>query len=135
MDLEIKVNKEILDYNESIILGLSFRQLLCSLAAVSIAVAVYMLLHETLGRELVSWVCLIAAAPFAVAGFYKYQGMTIEKFLAAVIKTQINSGIRVYVSRNLFLEAIEHQQRGSSNKNKKTKFLRRKNRNPAGTQD
>ena len=135
MDLEIKVNKEILDYNESIILGLSFRQLLCSLAAISMAVAVYMLLNEMLGRELVSWVCLIAAAPFAVAGFYKYQGMTIEKFLAAVIKTQINSGIRVYESDNYYLDAIERQQRSTTNGNKNIKFLLRKSRNPAGTQN
>ena len=125
MNLEIKVNKEILDYNESIILGLSFRQLLCSLAAIAVAVAVYMLLIEILGRELVSWVCLIAAAPFAVAGFYKYQGMTIEKFLAAVIKTQINSRIRVYVSDNYYLDALERLQR-SDNENKKGILPRKK---------
>ena len=39
--MEIRINKEIKDYHESLFFGLSFRQFACSVAAVGAAVGVY----------------------------------------------------------------------------------------------
>ena len=44
--LEVRINKEVKDYQESIFFGLSLRQFIFSLLAVGIAVAVYFLLKD-----------------------------------------------------------------------------------------
>ena len=55
--MEIRINKEIQDYRESIFFGLSARQLLFSLLAAGTAVLLYLGLHDMLGTELVHTVC------------------------------------------------------------------------------
>ena len=64
--MEIKLNKEIRDYKESIFFGLSLRQLIFSFIAVTSAVFVYFGLRPYLGAEILSWLCVAAAVPFAV---------------------------------------------------------------------
>ena len=87
--MEVKINREIRDYTEAMFFGLSLRQFFFSVMACGVAVAVYFLLKPALGLETVSWVCIIAAVPFAAIGFLKYNGMTAEKFLLAWICSEI----------------------------------------------
>ena len=77
--MEIKINKEICDYQEAIFFGLSLRQLLFSMLACGAAVGLYFLLRPYLGLEILSWMCIVGAAPFAALGFVTYHGMTAEQ--------------------------------------------------------
>jgi len=63
--LEVKINKEIQSYSESMFFGLSMRQCGFSLAAMLVAVGLYFLLKPYVGTETVSWMCILGAAPFA----------------------------------------------------------------------
>jgi hypothetical protein len=106
--LEIKVNKEIRRYKESIFFGLTFRQFMCSLLAVGAAVAVYFSLKDAVGEEAVSWLCILSAIPIAAAGFFKYQGMTFEKFIVAWVRSEfIRAGRRVYQATNYLYAALK----------------------------
>ncbi len=67
--MEIKINREIRDYTESIFFGLSVRQFAFSIAAIGIAVAIYFLCKGFLGIATLSWLCVLGAFPFAVLGF------------------------------------------------------------------
>lgn len=87
--MEVKINREIREYTESMFFGLSMRQFLFSAAACIIAVAVYFLLKPVLGTEVTSWLCVLAAFPFAVMGFVKYNGLPAEKFIWAWIKSEV----------------------------------------------
>ena len=87
--MEIKINREIREYTEAMYFGLSLRQFICAVLACGVAVGLYFLLRPHMGMETVSWVCMLGAAPFAAIGFIKYHGMTAEKFLWAVIKTEL----------------------------------------------
>ena len=49
--IEVKVPKEIRDYQESIFFGLSTRQFLCSLLAVGVAVGLYFGLRPFVGNK------------------------------------------------------------------------------------
>lgn len=49
--MEIKVNREIRNYNEAIFLGLSMRQLIFSALAIGVAVGVYFLLRNVMQLE------------------------------------------------------------------------------------
>ena len=80
--MEIKVNREIRNYNEAIFLGLSMRQLIFSALAIGVAIGVYFLLRDVMPLETRSWVCILCAAPFGALGFCNpYNGMTAEKIL------------------------------------------------------
>ena len=85
--IEIKVNREIRDYNEALFLGLSLRQLVFSALAILVAVGVYFLLKNMLSLETLSWLCVLCAAPFAALGFVTYNGMTAEKLLLCILRT------------------------------------------------
>ena len=87
--MEVKINREIREYTESMFFGLSLRQFIFSVLACIVAVCAYFLLRPHLGTETVSWVCILVAVPFAVVGFVKYNGMTAEKFIWAYIKLSL----------------------------------------------
>ena len=87
--MDIRINKEFRDYSETIYFGLNMRQLVFSACAVGIAVGSYFLLKPYLSMETLSWLCILLAAPFAVLGFVKYNGMTAEKFILAWIKSEV----------------------------------------------
>lgn len=86
--MEIKINKEIRGYTESIFFGLNLRQCIFSALAISVAVGIYFGLRNYLGTETVSWLCILGAAPFAALGFVKYNGMPAEKFILAFIRSE-----------------------------------------------
>ena len=87
--MEVKINKEIRQYTESIFFGLSLRQFIFSLLACIVAVAIYFGFKQKVGLGIVSWLCIAGAVPFVLLGFIKYNGMTAEKFLIAWIKSEI----------------------------------------------
>lgn len=86
--MEVKINREIRDYQEAIFFGLSLRQLVFSVLAVAVAVGVYFGLRNVLGTETVSWLCILGAVPFSAMGFVKYNGMNAEQFVAAYVKSE-----------------------------------------------
>ena len=88
-NMEIKINKEIRDYQEAVLMGLSLRQFLFSLLACGVAIGIYFGLKDVIGAETVSWLCIIGAFPFAILGFVKYHGMTAEKAIMAYIKSEM----------------------------------------------
>lgn len=106
--MEVKINREIRNYTESMFFGLSLRQLIFSALAVAVAVGLYFLLKPYVGTETVSWMCILGAAPFAALGFIKYNGMTAEKFIYAWIKSEFLMPKKlVFHSTNTYLELMK----------------------------
>ena len=87
--MEVKINREIRNYTESMFFGLSLRQFVFSVLAVGVAVLLYFVLKPHVGTETVSWMCILGAAPFAAMGFITYHGMTAEQFLWAWLRSEI----------------------------------------------
>ena len=87
--MEIKINQEIKEYNETMFFGLSVRQFIFAIHACTSAVGIYFGCRSFMGTETLSWVCMLGAAPFAALGFIKYNGMTAEKIAKAWIRSEI----------------------------------------------
>jgi hypothetical protein len=105
--LEIKINKEIRSYHETIFFGLTFRQFICSFIAVGAALLIYFGLKSHVNDEVLSWLCIVCAAPIAAAGFFQYNGLYLGQFLWAVIKSEfIFTGRRVYKSENIYYKLL-----------------------------
>lgn len=108
MCIEVKINKEISNYQESIFFGLSMRQFVFSVLAVIVAVVLYFVLNPYLGTETVSWVCVLGAAPFATMGFFKYHGMTAEQFVINWIRTELIEPKRFkFQSKSVYYQLME----------------------------
>lgn len=86
--MEVRINREIRNYTESIFFGLSFRQFAFSIMACLVAVLLYFVLKSKFSIETLSWICILGAAPFAAFGFITYNGMTADKFLVAYIRSE-----------------------------------------------
>ena len=105
--MEIKINQEIRNHKEGIFFGLSLRQLICCALAIAAALGIYLGLHDVLGDEATSWLCILAAAPIGIAGFFQYNGMTFEKFAWQVVKTCfLCAGPRKWKAENYLYEAL-----------------------------
>ena len=87
--MEVKINREIGDYTESVYFGLSLRQFIFSILACGVAVGLYILLKPLFGIETLSWMCILGAAPFAAIGFFSWHGMTAEKAFFAYLRSEI----------------------------------------------
>lgn len=107
-NFEIKINKEIRDYTESILLGLSLRQTIFSILACTVACGLYFLFKERLGTEVTSWLCMLGAAPFAALGFIRFQGMYTEDIVKMAISSFVLSTRNlINVPFNLYYEILE----------------------------
>lgn len=142
--MEVKINKDIRDFSESIFFGLSLRQFIFSILACLVAVVLYFLLKPFFGIETLSWLCILGAAPFAALGFIKYNGMTAEEFVIAFIKSEIlmprhltfNSqniyakDFKGIIDKKLKQGILKPQKKHKEKKNKKpkTKKLKKKMR-------
>ena len=133
--MEVKINKEIRNYTESMFFGLSMRQFLFSVLACGVAVSLFFLLRGRFGTETLSWMCILGASPFAVMGFVRYNGMTAEQFVWAWVKSQFLMPKKIlFVPENLYYEAmkntIEAHEKGlpavQDKKKKKRRRARRK---------
>ena len=112
--MEVKINREIRDYTESMFFGLSMRQLFFSIAAIGIAVLLYFILKPLAGLETTSWACILGAAPFAAMGFVKYHGMTAEQFVWAWLKDQLNEPRELTVKpSNLYMTVLEEVEKNT----------------------
>ena len=121
--MEVKINREIREYTESIFFGLSLRQFIFSICACVIAIILYFILKPYFGIETLSWVCILGAVPFAVLGFVKYNGMTAEKFIAAWVKSEILTPKKlVFKPTNLYYEDLKNAE---NRKNKKVKKIKK----------
>ena len=106
--MEIRINKEIRNYTESMFFGLNTRQFIFSLLAVSVAVGIYFGLQNYLGTETVSWLCILGAAPFAALGFLRYNGMPAEKCIAAFVRSELLMPKRLtFHPTNLYYEILQ----------------------------
>lgn len=89
--MQIDINKDTREIRETIFFGLTMRQCICSVLAIVTAIILYFTLQPHIGTELVSWVCMLGAAPFAAMGFFTYHGMTAEQFFLSFIRAVIVS--------------------------------------------
>ena len=107
-NFEIKINKEIRDYTESIFFGLSLRQSIFSIIACAIACGLYFLFKERFGTEVTSWLCMLGAAPFAAFGFIKFQGMYTEDIVKMAISSfALSTRNLINAPFNLYYEILE----------------------------
>ena len=125
--MEVKINREIREYTESMFFGLTLRQFIFTVLAAAASIISYFLLRPVIGIEAVSWVCMLTAVPFAVLGFVRYNGMPAEKFIWAWIKSEVLMPKHLcFGNSNLYMELLSGAERDKKRQKKKRKRRKRR---------
>ena len=107
--MEVKINKEIRNYTESMFFWTVPQTVhfFLSLPAAWRWVCISFL-RPRFGTETLSWVCILGAFPFAAMGFIKYNGMTAEQFVWAWIKSEFLMPKKLmFLPDNLYYETMK----------------------------
>ena len=106
--MEVKINREIRNYTESMFFGLSMRQCVFTVLSAGVAILLYFVLKPYVGTETVSWMCILGAAPFAAMGFVTYHGMTAEQFVWAWLRSEVlEPKVIRFQPNNIYYEALK----------------------------
>lgn len=94
----IEINKDIDRYKETVVMGLTARQLIFSAASVVVGAAIVLLLYPFIGLTPSVYVAIPAVAPIALGGFYSFNGMNFYEFMGRKIRMMFANGPLVYLS-------------------------------------
>lgn len=73
-----------------------------------VAVLLYFGLRSIVSDGEIGWICIVAAFPFAMGGFFRYNGMHFEQFLLAMIRSELLTPKQLkYKSENLYVRCME----------------------------
>lgn len=109
--IEVRVPDEIKDYKESIIFGLSFRQIICGAAALAIGISTFLLLNR-FSSDLAAYATMAVVLPAFCIGFVKKDGYTFEVWLTIKVKAMFGKNKRSYETapNNLPIEVEKYRE-------------------------
>jgi hypothetical protein len=94
----IEVNKDIDRYKESVVLGLTARQLIYSIVSVVIGGGIVLLAYPYVGLTISAYIAIPVVAPIALTGFYSYNGMTFLEMMKLKFYFSFGNQALTYVS-------------------------------------
>ena len=94
----IEINKDIDRYKESVVMGLTAKQLLYSVASVATGGGIVLLLYHYIGLTPSVYVAIPVVAPIALGGFYSFNGMGFYEVMGRKIRMLFANHPLTYVS-------------------------------------
>lgn len=96
MSIEIKIPKEITEYKEKIIFGLSIRQLISLFIGMSLSIGVYISLYKKIGHDITGYIVIIICIPIFGIGFIKINNFTFEEYIKNIIRHYLGDRVVSY---------------------------------------
>lgn len=101
--IAVRIPEEIRKYKEKIMFGLNARQLIATLLALFVCVPLYFYGRNYLTEDVLSWLIILIAVPLVAIGYFRFNGMPMEKFIVAWLKYEVLYPMkRVYKVENYF---------------------------------
>lgn len=94
----IEINKDIDKYQESVVMGLTAKQLVFSIASVVVGAGIVLLTYKYIGLTGSAYVAIPCVAPIALGGFYSFNGMSFYEYMGKKIHFMIGNKPLLYVS-------------------------------------
>lgn len=103
--IAVRIPDEIKKYKEKIVWGLTARQVISLLLAGFICVPLYWYGRDFMSDDLLSWIIIGIAVPIGAIGFFRFNGMPMEKYAVAIFKFEfLYPRKRVFKTENAFRE-------------------------------
>lgn len=94
----IQINKDIDRYKETVVMGLTARQLIFSVASVVAGAGIVLLLYPFIGLTPSVYVAIPVVAPIALGGFYSFNGMNFYEFMGRKMRMMVANHPLIYSS-------------------------------------
>ena len=98
MSIEVRVPEEIKDYKESIVAGLSIRQLACGAIALGCGIPTFLLLRH-INNDVATYCTMAVTVPAFCVGFIKKNGYTFEKYIKIKFRAMFGRNKRTYETK------------------------------------
>lgn len=98
---DIEIQKDVGNFKEEILFGLDFKQLMHVVAGSVLAIALYMLFRFIGIPYIKELLIVIIVTPIFVAGFFKYQGLTLREFIENILEFYKRKKVIVYQDYNV----------------------------------
>ena len=133
-NMVIDINKNIDNYKETVVLGLTAKQLIYSVLSVAVGGGIVLLLYQKAGLTVSAYIAVPAVTPIALSGFYSYNGMGFMEMMK--LKMHFAFGNRalayVFTEGEDVIREIRQQEMIAD---KKTKQKQKNRREKAGSKD
>lgn len=126
----IEINKDIDRYKETVIMGLTAKQLVFSVASVMAGSGIVLLLYPLIGLTPSVYVAIPAVAPIALGGFYSFNGMGFYEFMGRKLRMTFANHPLVYVSTEGNMAILEDSVERGAFGMKPKKGKRKEQENP-----
>lgn len=102
MAIEIKIPKEIKEYKETFLFGLTVKKFVSLAVALLICVPLYVFGKNFMPEEMVSWAVIIVGAPILGVGFITYHNMTFTQLVRRFFDMTFHPQRRKYTELPVF---------------------------------
>ena len=94
----IEINKDIDRYKETVLMGLTARQLIFSVLSVAVGGGIVLFFYPLIGMTPSVYLAIPAVAPVALGGFYSFNGMNFYEYMGRKLKMLFANQPLAYVS-------------------------------------
>ena len=109
--IEIKIPKEINQYEAKAAGPFTLRQLLCLFICLPIGVAIFIIAKPYVGIDAAGFLVFIPGSVAYLFGWYKPYGMPFEKYMKTVfVSSFLAPSRRVYKTENFYSQLLQEQQ-------------------------
>ena len=120
----IEINKDIEAYQESVVMGLTAKQLIFSIASIVAGGGLVLLLYSHVGLTISVYIAIPVVAPIALGGFYTYNGMNFYEYIKrkfyfaflnrayTYVSTEGEAEIIAYKNELAMKEKLERKKKG-----------------------
>ena len=81
INVSVEINRDIDKFQESVVLGLTEKQLIASVLSVLIGGAIVLISYKKVGLTASAYIAIPVVAPIALSGFYSYNGMSFMQMM------------------------------------------------------
>ena len=131
--MSVEINKDIDKFQESVVLGLTAKQLVASVLSVLVGGAIVFLSYRKVGLTLSAYIAIPIVAPIALSGFYSFNGMSFMQMLKKRIQFMFKAKPLVYKStenvdelKKIGVQMEEEKRRVQAETDKQDDFNRTK---------
>lgn len=133
-NMVIDINKNIDNYKETVVLGLTAKQLVYSVLSVAVGGGIVLLLYQKAGLTVSAYIAIPAVAPIALSGFYSYNGMGFMEMMKLKMHFAFGNRALAYVSTE-GEDVIREIRQQEMIADKKTKQKQKNRREKAGSKE
>ena len=133
-NMVIDINKNIDNYKETVVLGLTAKQLIYSVLSVAVGGGIVLLLYQKAGLTVSAYIAIPAVTPIALSGFYSYNGMGFMEMMKLKMHFAFGNRALAYVSTE-GEDVIREIRQQEMIADKKTKQKQKNRREKTGSKD